>query len=269
MPTLLSKFLLSEQATPVTGFIDVDEGSDSVLVPTIYVVSPDGSTTNDQDSEYPCKYKSKRHPSNCIAHIIDSAAKNNETETLEKYEPTFDNRKLRCANPKCGGGDTVDTDFPTGNTFHFGCYAHMIRNNENKHHIVKKEYDQRNLLVLKQTICFPVCSPGCWRSVNSVTRQHMNRFVKEEERLTSMRMAVEMDDPELLPRWDDDWIVRDGPTSMSHLLHWLSIEENGSAYLGAKDSTTGNTRGTTKDMYHVMIANYIRSQSGKSNESYK
>ena len=51
MPTLLSKFLLSEQATPVTGFIDVDEGSDSVLVPTIYVVSPDGSTTNDQDSE--------------------------------------------------------------------------------------------------------------------------------------------------------------------------------------------------------------------------
>ena len=255
--------ILAKTKTATTIIKDF-ETCNPIHIPSFYYIGKnrERNESGEKIEGHKCKYKGSRYVRNCVKYVIEKAVEDDDATALSLYSPSYDESILRCSNPYCRGGNGNEL-LPTGNTFHASCYAHMIFNDDTREHIIKFEYDPKSPLTITKAIVFPVCQPACWTTVNALQRNYYKNLPAPLKRSHNMREGVRLDDESLLPRWEDDWVFENGPTSMSVLVDWVSDENNASAYYGAADTNTGNTKGITKDGYHNMIAVYIRDKTGK------
>ncbi len=241
--------------------------------------------TKKEEEILPCKYDSrtKKRRTRCVfVPTKNDTKKEDKNVVLEKSKlQHLDSTVLLCSNPYCCTGCGFKTknikETPTSSsssshpttstispgTFHASCYLQMINDSSGlKEHIIKREYDPTNLAKKIQELVLPVCSLLCYKKTKQTVNTFDQNTNKESSRISKIRAAIESNNSDMLPRWDEDQVTENGPTSISILLKWICTEENGLAYLGAKDTKTGNTKGKTKESYHQKIARYIRQETG-------
>ena len=258
--TLLHKILARNYSSTAT-VTDFDTGNTLQIPIEYHIGKPIAGEKKLTGHE--CKYFNSKNKRNCIQHCIDMAKGSGKTDILNAFTPTHDNTWVRCSNPYCKNKADGDKHIATGNVFHASCYSLFIAQEAGKEHLCKNEYDTKSPLHVTQTIVFPVCQARCWNKVDREISNYRSSCSPYDQHLYQIRTAVEEDDPSKLPSWEKDWIVHDGPTSMSVLIDWITDENNGSAYFGAADKQTGNTKGITKGGYCNMIARIIKTKLGE------
>ena len=185
MTMLLISKILNQSITTTFTVKDMDDVLPILHIPTVLYKAP--AATKDLT----CRFKTRHAPFNCISHKIKSVKKNKDTiqSKLDELIETSNSTGLICSNPKCIN-KVGNTSVATGLKFHAGCYCAMINRESNKEHITKFKYKPTDITTLHQEVCFPVCSPGCWRSVNSIVNSHKAKVEKAEARASSIMLQL-------------------------------------------------------------------------------
>ena len=87
--------------------------------------------------------------------------------------------------------------------------------------------------------------------------------VKKKARKDMLQKAIDTGNKKFLPEWHNDNIEENGKTSIEILFDWLTVEQNGTKYLGAKDSRSQQTDGKTKTACHKEISDMIKNELGE------